>query len=693
LCSIRRNYQASQVITAFSLKLFYLYATIPFDKMNDKLFSTPQNELERLTALKRYNILDTLPENAFDDATRLVSYICGVPIAHISFIDENRQWFKSEIGIGVSEVPREISFCQYTIMESEMVEIDDTFLNERFKDDPNVTGGFKVRFYAGIPLTTPDGYNIGTICAIDHVSKKLNKDQRNALSIIAKHVIAQLELRTKNIELDAQKKIAERAVLARDSFLANMSHEIRTPLNAIIGFTELLSKTKLDGVQQDYLESVQIAGENLLLIINDILDVSKIESGNLTIDAEPFNLKKTLKHIYNLLKVKVPKEVEFNLFLDADMPDTVIGDQGRLNQILVNLIGNALKFTKEGDVTVSVKKVDETADNYSLRFSVKDTGIGIPEDKHKTIFERFTQAEESTTRTYGGTGLGLNIVKQLIELHNAEIHVKSKQGWGSEFFFVLTYKKANNNGIEVKGSLENNLGKLKILLCEDNVLNQKLAKSVIHNFGFELDIANNGEEGIDLLSKNKYDLVLMDLQMPIKDGFQTSQYIRNEMNLTIPIVAMTAHSLIGEQERCYKAGMNAYVPKPFKQALLLKAIKTVLRKDIPKQYKDIDFSFLDEMACGDPDFRKEMITLFVEKTPNQVIQLKEAFNGRDSETVRKLAHNMKSSLDIFMLEDLSNCVTAIEKDATFEKLTNETADNINFLSYGIDEAVKKLSEL
>jgi signal transduction histidine kinase/DNA-binding response OmpR family regulator len=661
--------------------------------MNDKLFSTPQNELERLTALKRYNILDTLPDNAFDDATRLVSYICGVPIAHISFIDENRQWFKSEIGIGVSEVPREISFCQYTIMESEMVEIDDTFLNERFKDDPNVTGGFKVRFYAGIPLTTPDGYNIGTICAIDHVSKKLNKDQRNALSIIAKHVIAQLELRTKNIELDAQKKIAERAVLARDSFLANMSHEIRTPLNAIIGFTELLSKTKLDGVQQDYLESVQIAGENLLLIINDILDVSKIESGNLTIDAEPFNLKKTLKHIYNLLKVKVPKEVEFNLFLDADMPDTVIGDQGRLNQILVNLIGNALKFTKEGDVTVSVKKVDETADNYSLRFSVKDTGIGIPEDKHKTIFERFTQAEESTTRTYGGTGLGLNIVKQLIELHNAEIHVKSKQGWGSEFFFVLTYKKANNNGIEVKGSLENNLGKLKILLCEDNVLNQKLAKSVIHNFGFELDIANNGEEGIDLLSKNKYDLVLMDLQMPIKDGFQTSQYIRNEMNLTIPIVAMTAHSLIGEQERCYKAGMNAYVPKPFKQALLLKAIKTVLRKDIPKQYKDIDFSFLDEMACGDPDFRKEMITLFVEKTPNQVIQLKEAFNGRDSETVRKLAHNMKSSLDIFMLEDLSNCVTAIEKDATFEKLTNETADNINFLSYGIDEAVKKLSEL
>ena len=662
--------------------------------MNNKLFPIPQNELERLAALKRYNILDTLPDNAFDDATRLVSYICGVPIAHISFIDENRQWFKSEIGIGVSEVPREISFCQYTIMESEMVEIDDTFLNERFKDDPNVTGGFKIRFYAGIPLTTPDGYNIGTICAIDHVSKKLNENQRNALSIIAKHVIAQLELRTKNIELAAQKKIAERAVLARDSFLANMSHEIRTPLNAVIGFTELLSKTKLDEVQHDYIDSVQIAGENLLLIINDILDLSKIESGNLTIDADTFNLKKTLKHIYNLLKVKVPKEVEFNLFLDADMPETVIGDQGRLNQILVNLISNALKFTKEGDVTVSVKKVDETADHYSLRFSVKDTGIGIHEDKHKTIFERFTQAEEITTRTYGGTGLGLNIVKQLIELHNAEIHIKSKEGRGSEFFFVLTYKKASHNKIEVKTSLENNLGKLKILLCEDNVLNQKLAKSVIHNFGFELDIANNGEEGISFLSKNKYDLVLMDLQMPVLDGIQTAQYIRNEMNLTIPIVAMTAHSLIGEQERCYKAGMNAYVPKPFKQALLLKAIKTVLSKDIESEQKrNINLSFLDEMACGDPDFRNEMITLFIEKIPNQIIQIEEAFNSNDNDTARILAHNMKSSLDIFMLEDLSNCVSIIEKDAALGKFTSETADNILFLNCGVSQAVKALKEL
>ncbi|WP_026729686.1 GAF domain-containing hybrid sensor histidine kinase/response regulator [Flavobacterium denitrificans] len=657
-------------------------------------FPIPDNELQRLAALKRYNILDTLPDHAFDDATKLVSYICGVPIAHISFIDESRQWFKSEIGIGVSEVPREISFCKYTIMESKMVEINDTFLNERFKDDPNVTGGFKVRFYAGVPLTTPDGFNIGTICAIDHVTKTLDENQRNALSIVAKHVISQLEVQTKNIELAAQKKIAERAVLAKDSFLANMSHEIRTPLNAIIGFTDLLAQTELDETQRDYIDSVQIAGENLLLIVNDILDLSKIESGNLTIDSEPFNLKKTLKHVYNLLKVKAHKEVEFNLFLDADMPDMVIGDQGRLNQILVNLIGNALKFTVEGDVTVSVKKVDETEDHYSLRFSVKDTGIGIPEDKLKTIFERFTQAEESTTRKFGGTGLGLNIVKQLVELQKSEIQVKSKEGRGSEFSFVLSYKKGDAKVDSVKTISKNDLGNLKILLCEDNVLNQKLAKSVVQNFGFELDIAENGEEGIELLTTNKYDLVLMDLQMPIKDGYQTTEYIRNEMKLDIPIIAMTAHSLVGEQERCYKVGMNAYVPKPFKQAVLLKAIKTVMSEDSDHgRRRIIDFSILDEMACGSPDFRKEMIDLFIEKIPSQTAQLEEAFKNEEHDTVKKLAHNMKSSLDIFMLSDLTNCLSIIEEEASFGEFTSESEDKIKILHCGIEETVKILKEL
>ncbi|MBF4491179.1 response regulator [Flavobacterium sp. JLP] len=654
----------------------------------------PANETKRLAALKRYNILDTLPEDAFDDATRLVSYICSVPIAHISFIDESRQWFKSEIGVGVSEVPREISFCRYTIMESEMLEIEDTHVHETLKDDPNVKGGFKVRFYAGVPLTTPDGYNIGTICAADHVSKKLDKNQRNALSIVAKHVINQLELRTKNIELNTQKKIADRAVLAKDSFLANMSHEIRTPLNAIIGFTDLLAQTKLDRIQRDYMDSVQVAGENLLLIVNDILDLSKIESGNLTIEDQPFNLKKTLKHIYDLLKVKALENVEFNLFLDADMPEIVIGDQGRLNQILVNLTGNALKFTEEGEVTISVKKVGETEDQYSLRFSVKDTGIGIPSNKLKTIFERFTQAEESTTRRFGGTGLGLSIVKQLVELHGAEIHVKSQKERGSEFFFVFNYRKVNYAETLAEKTPVENLGKLKILLCEDNILNQKLIKSVMDSFGFELDVAENGEIGINYLSKNAYDLILMDLQMPVMDGYQTAEYIRNEMKLSIPIIAMTAHSLVGEQEHCFSVGMDGYVPKPFKQPALLKAIKTAITKNNKQLHeRSIDLSYLDEISCGNLNFKKEMIDLFIAKIPSEVTKLEEAFNDNDLEKLEKLAHNMKSSLDMFLLEDLSNFLSIIEDEAKRGILTSRTQSEIKTLDYQIAEIVKILNEL
>lgn len=282
----------------------------------------------------------------------------------------------------------------------------------------------------------------------------------------------------------------------------------------------------------------------------------------------------------------------------------------------------------------------------------------------------------------------------MIELQNGEIHVKSTPNRGSEFYFVLTYKKAVPTTTTVKPISRNNLGDLKILVCEDNVLNQKLVKSVIQNFGFELDIAENGEEGIELLSKNNYDLILMDLQMPVKDGYQTTEYIRNEMNSNIPIVAMTAHSLVGEQERCYKFGMNAYVPKPFKQAVLLKAIKTVMNKDyVPEQKRKIDLSFLDEMGSGDLNFRNEMIQLFVEKIPGQVAQLEESFKGNDHDSARKLAHNMKSSFDIFLLEDLSICLSVIEEEAKTGQFTSESLDKINILHCGIEEVVKLLNEL
>jgi signal transduction histidine kinase/CheY-like chemotaxis protein len=652
----------------------------------------PYNESERLDILKRYsNMLEALPGYAFDDATSLVSYICGVPIAYIAFIDENRQWFKSEIGLGFSIVPREITFSRYTIMDSSLVEIQDTLLNERFKDDPDVKGGLKIRFYAGMPLITPDGHAVGVLCAADHEPRSLNENQKRALHIVARHVITTLELGIKNNELLRQKKIAESAVLAKESFLANMSHEIRTPLNAIIGFTELLSGTPLDKQQQAFIQDVQTAGENLLLIVNDILDLSKIESGGLSLEKQPFNLKKSLRHVYDLLKVKTADGVEFNLFLDAELPDVITGDQGRLNQIMVNLAGNALKFTNEGEVTISVKNKGETEDSYTIRFSVKDTGIGIPKEHLESIFERFTQGQEDTTRKFGGTGLGLSIVKELVKLHDSKIQVKSREGAGSEFFFTATYKKPVNVKENPKLLPVNDLGRLKILLLEDNRLNQKLAQNVIEGFGFEIDIAENGDQGIKLLSENQYDLVLMDLQMPVRDGYQTTRYIRSELKNEIPIIAMTAHSLADEHHRCLNAGMDGYVPKPFKQHELLEAIKQALKKDrrplIPSK---ADLSAIEKTDRKKPGWKKEVTSQFIQKAPVELKELQQAVYRKDFRSVLQTAEQLQVWLHLFLLENLSQTLTSIEDQARKKEFTAETADNLDILHCNIEEIIKEL---
>lgn len=652
----------------------------------------PYNESERLDILKRYsNMLEALPGYAFDDATSLVSYICGVPIAYIAFIDENRQWFKSEIGLGFSIVPREITFSRYTIMDSSLVEIQDTLLNERFKDDPDVKGGLKIRFYAGMPLITPDGHAVGVLCAADHEPRSLNENQKRALHIVARHVITTLELGIKNNELLRQKKIAESAVLVKESFLANMSHEIRTPLNAIIGFTELLSGTRLDKQQQAFIQDVQTAGENLLLIVNDILDLSKIESGGLSLEKQPFNLKKSLRHVYDLLKVKTADGVEFNLFLDAELPDVITGDQGRLNQIMVNLAGNALKFTNEGEVTISVKNKGETDDSYTIRFSVKDTGIGIPKEHLESIFERFTQGQEDTIRKFGGTGLGLSIVKELVKLHDSKIQVKSREGAGSEFFFTATYKKPVNIKENPKLLPVNDLGRLKILLLEDNRLNQKLAQNVIEGFGFEIDIAENGDQGIKLLSENQYDLVLMDLQMPVRDGYQTTHYIRSELKNEIPIIAMTAHSLADEHHRCLNAGMDGYVPKPFKQHELLEAIKQALKKDrrplIP--YK-ADLSAIEKTDRIKPGWKKEVTSQFIQKAPVELKELQQAVYRKDFRSVLQTAEQLQVWLHLFLLENLSQTLTSIEDQARKKEFTAETADNLDILHCNIEEIIKEL---
>jgi PAS domain S-box-containing protein len=525
------------------------------------------------------------------------------------------------------------------------------------------------------------------------------------------------------------KDLAEQAAHAKDSFLANMSHEIRTPLNAIIGFTELLSQNSLDPVLKDYVDNINTAGANLLLIINDILDISKIESGQLVIESNPMELKSTLKHVYDLLKVKaIEKDLEFNLLLDANMPEFVMGDKGRLNQILMNLAGNSIKFTEHGEVTISVKKLAETNHTVKLRFSIKDTGIGIPEDKITTIFERFTQAEASTTRRFGGTGLGLNIVKQLVELQNGEINVVSKVGQGSDFYFIIEFLKVefpkSEATVEPDNKTEEPMGHLSILLCEDNELNQHLAKKVIEKFGFELDIAHNGKEGIEKVMSKNYDLILMDLQMSVMDGYQATIYIREILKSDVPIIAMTAHSLVGERQKCRDIGMNDYVSKPFKQTELLEkilaavtpkidnevtksatnetqgiqlknlteAVNGVIDQQKPnKQIREIDFSYIEELSGGDEDFKCEIIQLFVQSMPEDIARLEEALKNKDAPGVEKLSHHMKSSLSMFNLKKEVEYWNEIEKNAKASIINEDELEKFAQYRHSLMEVVDSLA--
>lgn len=372
-------------------------------------------------------------------------------------------------------------------------------------------------------------------------------------------------------ELVETKKRVEEASVIKEQFMANMSHEIRTPMNAIIGFNDRLIKTKLNDEQQEYVAAVQSSGENLLTIINDILDFSKIEAGMVTIEHIRFNLHELLQTVYNMFFLKAKeKNISLRLHHPKDIPEFLMGDPTRLTQILINLVGNALKFTGQGNIDITVEVIKDDTQNAIVQFKVKDTGIGILEEKITEVFERFTQAESDTSRIFGGTGLGLSIVKKLVELQSGTITVESKKEEGSLFIFTIPYKKAPLVASTLKTSPEKihhavANDKIKILIVEDNLLNQKLAAFMIADFGYAFDICGNGKLAVDKLEKDVYDLVLMDIQMPEMDGYEATGVIRKKLMLNIPIIAMTAHAMPGEKDKCLGFGMTDYISKPIKE--------------------------------------------------------------------------------------------------------------------------------
>ena len=387
-------------------------------------------------------------------------------------------------------------------------------------------------------------------------------------------------------QLQEERARAESAEIAKkigEQFLANMSHEIRTPMNAIIGFTDVILKTPLTKEQQQYLDAIKTSGENLLVIINDILDFSRIKSGKIPIEQREFQLSHIVTLCTDLMLPKaIEKGITINSQIDSDVPDMLIGDPTRLNQVLLNLSANSIKFTQQGAVSIEVHLVSEDTDEALLEFIVKDTGIGIPANKLSTIFDAFTQANNDTARKYGGTGLGLAIVKQLVELQGGNVSVTSSEGKGSSFSFRISYKKSDAliGKADLKAEvIDSNLKNLNILLVEDNTMNQLLAKKVLGDWGWNVEVADNGKTAIEKLKEEDFDLVLMDIQLPEMDGYEATRQIRNKLTkpkCNTPIIAMTAHVMHSEEEKCYNVGMNGYVSKPFNTNTLYSKIASVV---------------------------------------------------------------------------------------------------------------------
>ncbi|MBS1655346.1 MAG: response regulator, partial [Bacteroidetes bacterium] len=504
------------------------------------------------------------------------------------------------------------------------------------------------------------------------------------------------------LELVEAREAAEQSASSKEIFLANMSHEIRTPMNAILGMGRQLNKTELNEQQHFFLNTINTAAEHLLVIINDILDISKIEAGKLQLEEIGFNLADLLQHSQEVITHKAEeKGLSVSMETDRKIDSILIGDPYRLNQVMLNLLSNAVKFTEKGRIEVKAKLLVSKEGVQLITVTVSDTGIGMDKEFLASIFQKFSQEDKTITRKYGGTGLGMSISKQLVELMQGTITVSSSKGVGTKITLTIPFKVGTVRDLKIKEKVSFDSSVLrdkKILLVEDNEMNRLVAITVLKNYGVHISEVVNGAEAVEAVKSFSYDLVLMDVQMPVMDGIQATRIIRSGLDKYIPIIALTANAIKGESDRCLEAGMSDYVSKPFEEEDLVttiakwfgKSVKTKQKGNVGKEAAVsvplYDLSKLEKIANGNKEFVNKMIRLFCDQLPEAVSEIKNAYSKNDFSTIKSVAHRIKPGIDNMGITSLHQEIREIEVLA----LTNEKSGQMSSLIKKLETTIKKV---